>query len=201
MIDAYRFEENRYLTVLGIDPALRNFGFALAKVDVVENKIVEIKDLILVKTHQTKDTKQRRNSADLQSAKTLTSAVRKLTEQAFCSFAEVPIGSQSARAMASYGICIGILSGSNNEIFEVTPTEVKKRATGLRTATKEEMINWAVTKFPDAPWLKRKVKGQVVLKNENEHLADAVGAINAGLHNTAWLELRGALLYVTYGKR
>jgi hypothetical protein len=39
------------------------------------------------------------------------------------------------------------------------------------------MIEWAVAKHPDAPWLRR--GGKLIAKNE--HLADAVASIYAGL--------------------
>ena len=97
--------------------------------------------------------------------------------------------------MASYGICIGVLTNCRCGVIEVTPTEVKVAATGSKTATKEEMIDWAYKKYRDAyGWLTRKQSGQYVLKKENEHLADAIGAINAGLKTSQWKQLKGILL-------
>jgi Holliday junction resolvasome RuvABC endonuclease subunit len=96
--------------------------------------------------------------------------------------------------MASYGVCIGVLAACPGGVIEVTPTEVKVAATGHKTATKEEMIDWAFSKFPNAQWLVRKTNGDSVLKKENEHLADAIGAINAGLRTKQWEQLRNVLL-------
>lgn len=185
---------SKTITVLGIDPALRNFGFAIAKVDVEKNEIVEILDLKLVRTEDQKGKTVRRNSDDLRRATQHVNALKTLSKKVAISFAEVPVGSQSARAMASYGICIGILASCESGLIQVTPTQVKVEAVGDKTATKEEMIEWASNKFPDAPWLKTKFRGQEKLKNENEHLADAIGAINAGLKSTDWLQLRGVIL-------
>ncbi|MEZ6841385.1 hypothetical protein ABVN80_15055 [Acinetobacter baumannii] len=94
---------------------------------------------------------------------------------------EVPVGSQSARAMASYGICIGVLSSCPLPLIQVTPTEVKLAGTGIKTATKGEMIEAAMNAHPEAKWPMRKIKGVLEPLSSNEHLADATFAIKAGL--------------------
>jgi hypothetical protein len=43
------------------------------------------------------------------------------------------------------------------------------------------MIEWAMEKFPDAPWRMRKLKGEMVPTKDNEHLADGVAIAHAGL--------------------
>ena len=174
------------LKILGIDPALRNFGYAIASVSVDTGEILSIDDLVLIKTEDDAGKKVRRNSDDLRRAKIHVDALKRLCKGVDFAMAEVPVGSQSARAMASYGVCIGVLAACEVPLIQVTPTENKVCATGKKTATKEEMIEWAHGKFPDAPWLMRKSKGQMVMKNENEHLADAVGAVYAGLQTDEW---------------
>lgn len=177
--------EHGKLRIVGIDPALRNFGYALATVDIKSGKFT-VTDLELVKTEDDAGKKVRRNSDDLRRCRTHVEALKRITEGAALVAAEIPVGSQSARAMASYGACIGILAACEVPIIEVTPTENKVRATGKKTASKDEMIEWAHNLFPKAPWLTRKSGGKEVLKNENEHLADAVGAINAALQTEQW---------------
>jgi hypothetical protein len=84
-----------------------------------------------------------------------------------------------ARAMASYGVVIGLLAGIlGDDLISVNPTEVKE-VTGLgKTATKRQMIEWAYSKYPDnAKWLMNGTR----LINDNEHLADAVAVVHAGL--------------------
>lgn len=179
--------------ILGIDPALRNFGYAIARVSVETGEILSIDDLVLVKTEDDAGKKVRRNSDDLRRAKAHVDALKRLTSGVDFAMAEVPVGSQSARAMASYGICIGVLASCDVPLIQVTPTENKVCATGKKTASKEEMIEWAHGLFPNAPWLTRKTKGETVLKNENEHLADAVGAIYAGLQTDEWKRTMGVL--------
>lgn len=177
------------ITVIGIDPSLRNFGLALAKLNVEDNSF-EVYDLILASTEidKTKAKTVRKNSQDLERARALHHAVCKVLKEhrPAYAFVEVPHGSQSARSMASYGICIGLLSALPIRMIEVTAGENKVKATSHKTASKEEMIEWATKKFPNAPWLTRTVKGQKVLVEKNEHLADACGAINAGIDTEEW---------------
>ena len=140
------------IKVLGVDPALRNFGFAVATVDLETDQIEKVECLELSKTEDDAGKKVRRNSDDLRRARIHADALRKWSDpkEVSIAFIEVPVGSQSARAMASYGICIGVLTNCRCGVIEVTPTEVKVAATGSKTATKEEMIDWAYKKYRDA---------------------------------------------------
>jgi hypothetical protein len=83
--------------------------------------------------------------------------------------------------MASYGVCVGVLAACPIPLIQVTPSEVKLAGTGFKTATKDEMVEAAMNKFPTANWLLTKRGGQMVPVSANEHLADAVFAIEAGL--------------------
>jgi hypothetical protein len=127
----------------------------------------------------------RQNSKDLEAAKQLYTGALDVIAGAHAIFVEVPVGSQSARAMASYGICVGILGGlraSGTPFYEVTPSEVKLAATRSKTATKQQMIEWGVSTHPEAPWPTYKRAGQEVISEAKaEHMADAVGAIYAGV--------------------
>lgn len=96
----------------------------------------------------------RQNSTDVDVARQLYEGAITAGLGAKACFVEVPVGSKSARAMASYGVCVGVLGGlraSGTPFFEVTPTEVKVTSVGKKTATKEEMIAWAMAKHPEAP--------------------------------------------------
>ena len=171
------------IAIVGGDPSLTNFGFAHATYDTDTGEI-DIVDLVLAETAPaSKATAKvlRKNSDDLSRAKILYDAFQKETSKAVFAFIEVPVGSQSARAMASYGVCMAIIASCPVPFFQLNPTEVKLAATGSKHASKEEMINWATQAYPNANWLKRTVKGKVEYLNKNEHLADAVGAIYAGV--------------------
>lgn len=169
------------MKIVGIDPSLRNFGIVAADLD-IETGDFKIMDMRLIESEDNakKAKTVRKNSDDLRRAKLLHDGFVEMCQGASIAFVEVPVGSQSARAMASYGICIGVLAACPIPMIQVTPTEVKLAMTGEKTATKDEMIEAAVKAHPYAKWMTRKSKGELVLLNDNEHLADAVGAILAG---------------------
>lgn len=135
----------------------------------------------------------RQNSKDLHAAHQLAEGAITFARRADALFVEVPVGSQSARAMASYGICVGILAALRAfdiPFFEVTPTEVKVTATGRRTATKQEMISWASERHPEAPWPYQTKRGVTsIVEGSAEHMADAVGAIHAGLQTSEYKQM------------
>lgn len=167
------------MMVLGIDPSLRNFGYALAELD-LSTMQYEVKELLLIETEATKLKKVvRKNSDDLERCRAQFTALREMQKKAQIAFVEVPVGSQSARAMMSYGACVALLASVDVPLIQLTPTEVKMASVGTRDATKREMIDWAAGKFPRADWLRK--AGRLI--DKNEHLADAVASINAGLVN------------------
>lgn len=171
------------IKVLGLDPSLRNWGIS-AGTYCTETNIVTIKTLEVVCADLPTGKQVRQNSLDLETAYQVFAAVQKyLGAQAI--FVEVPHGSQSARSMASYGVCVGVLGSiraAGTPFFEVTASEVKRASCGIKTATKEQMIDWAVKAHPEAPWPTQKVKGEVsIIKGKAEHMADATAAIYAGV--------------------
>ncbi|WP_413464077.1 hypothetical protein [Cupriavidus metallidurans] len=170
------------LKVVGIDPSLKNFGFAIGTID-VETLAVEVQGLVLAKTEPDKKSAKvvRKNSDDLERARILHTALQEHCRDADLAIAEVPVGSQSARAMASYGVCVGVLSSCPIPLIQVTAFEVKLAGFGNKYATKEEMIGWATQAYPVAPWLTVKRAGKLEFTAANEHLADAVAAIHAGI--------------------
>lgn len=188
------------IKVAGLDPSLNNLGMARGVYDTDTDKLT-ITALELVKTENETAKVVRRNSDDIRRASELIDGMSTwLGSDIGITFAEIPVGSQSARAMASYGICVGILAsvgkaGSyRGRLIQVTPTEVKKFATGSKNASKHEMIEWAHGQWPNAiGWLTRKVKGEVKLIDANEHLADACGAINAGIRTDEFKTLIQAI--------
>lgn len=171
------------LNVVGVDPSLRNFGIATAVLD-LDDMTFKITGMRLVESEDNakKQKTVRKNSDDLRRAKLLHDGFMDACKDASFAFIEVPVGSQSARAMASYGICVGVLASCPIAMIQVTPVEVKLAGTGIKTATKDEMIEAAVAAHPYAKWLTRKLKGEAILMNDNEHLADAVWAIQAGIN-------------------
>lgn len=175
------------IKVLGMDPSLRNWGLAQAELDLSSGELTTpVCTLVHPKDFAGKQV--RKNSEDLHRAVQLADVVLPAAQQAQCVFVEIPVGSQSARAMASYGICIGILGTITSlgiPLIEVTPTENKKVFTGKPTATKQQMIAQALEFYPDVVF--PMYKGEV--QDKAEHLADAIASIHAGVHTPTFQNL------------
>lgn len=103
-------------------------------------------------------------------------------------FAELPSGSQSARALFAFGIVTAVMAGLTPPLIQVTPREVQIAALGRAGKNKEAIIEWAVAKYPNVGWLTRKLKGEVILTADNEHMADAVAAIAAGVETVEFAQ-------------
>ena len=183
------------IQVVGFDPSLRNWGIAKGVIDIQEQCLV-IQQLQVTTPVLPKAKQIRQNSQDLESARQLYEEAFTFAKEAQAIFVEVPVGSQSARAMASYGICVGVLGAlraSGIPFFEVTPSEVKRVTCGKVTASKQEMITWAMNNHPEAPWpMYRQQNELLVSEAKAEHMADAIGAIYAGVQDNQfkqWLNL------------
>lgn len=172
------------LRVVGMDPSLRNWGIAVGELD-LDTKTVLIHRLTVITPELSKGKQVRQNSLDLSSAQQLCAEALQAVKNADAIFVEVPVGSQSARAMASYGICVGVLGSvraTGTPFFEVTPTEVKVSTVGSKLATKQEMIAWSLSRHPEANWPTYRKNGMdVVSEAQAEHMADAIATIYAGL--------------------
>lgn len=180
------------LRVAGCDPALNNTGLVKGTFD-TDTGIFTLEALLLIQTAPVEGKSIRVNSSDLTRAQTIAQGVRDFTADCSTIFVEVPAGSQSARACVSYGICIGFLGSLTTPLIQVTPTEVKIALTGSKTATKNDMISAAVEIYPDAPWLYQRRKGVNELLAKNEHLADSIGAVHAGVNTT---QFKQALAFI-----
>lgn len=180
------------LIVVGQDPSLRHWGLAKGIFD-TETRQLTLTKLHLIEPVLSKGKQVRQNSLDLESAKQLCEGAAQFTRGAHAAFIEVPIGSQSARAMASYGICVGVIGSLRSigfPVFEVTPTEVKLAGPGKANASKEDMISWAIHKHPEGAWPTYKENGEVhISTTKAEHLSDATAAIYAGVASNQFHQL------------
>ena len=174
------------IRVCGFDPSMRNWGMAVADLD-LGSGLLDVPTLSIIQPRDEKSKQVRKNSKDLALAKQLFEGAYDTAKSCKVVFVEVPVGSQSARAMASYGVCIGVLgslAGLGITIIEVSPEENKKALTGIKYATKEAMISTAMAEYPTANWPRQERNGATFkkgdLKAEAEHVADAIGAIHAG---------------------
>lgn len=174
------------IRVCGFDPSMRNWGMAVADLD-LKSGLLDVPTLSIIQPRDEKSKQVRKNSKDLALAKQLFEDAYNTAKTCKVVFVEVPVGSQSARAMASYGVCVGVLgslAGLGITIIEVSPEENKKALTGIKHATKEAMISAAMAEYPTANWPRQERNGATFkkgdLKAEAEHVADAIGAIHAG---------------------
>ena len=175
------------IAVCGMDPSLRNWGIAEAILD-LETGFLDTPVLTLIETKDPTGKQVRQNSKDLSLAQQICDVTIPIARKAKAIFVEVPVGSQSARAMASYGVCVGILGSIKAlgiPIIEVTATEVKKTFTGDPVATKALMIQTAMLEYPSANFPHH--GGEIVAKAE--HVADAIAAIHAGVQTPAFLNI------------
>lgn len=180
------------IKVCGFDPSLRNWGIAVGNYD-TQTKKISIDHVAVTNPELSKSKQVRQNSLDLEASLQLYNGMLNVLEGVQAIFVEVPVGSQSARAMASYGICVGLLGAlraNGIPFFEVTPTEVKMAGAGKKTATKQDMIEWAVNKHPQANWPTYKKDGVIhITEAKAEHQADAVGAIYAGIKGNTFQQM------------
>lgn len=188
------------IPVLGCDPSLSNFGFADAQVIVHDfaAREIEIRVTAIDMVHTEKQSTKknvRQNSDDLRRAREVTFGFHKHARAAKLVFVEVPHGSQSSRASLSAGVCVGVLAGSPRQIIEVSAEEVKLASVGRKTATKMEIIHWAHDLYPELAWIPRSVRSKKAepLADENEHMADAIAAIYAGVRTEAFRQIFVAL--------
>ena len=184
---------NDVIRVVGFDPSLRNWGIAIATL-VPATLELSVQKLDVTRAVVNKGKQVRQNSQDLDVAQQLAEAAVNAAQGAQAIFVEVPVGSQNARSMASYGVCVGVLGALRAQgipFFEVNPEEVKL-ATGLTAkASKAEMIAWATQKYPDAGW---PLHNGALNAGLAEHMADAIAAIEAGIKSKPFQQ---ALSFIT----
>jgi Holliday junction resolvasome RuvABC endonuclease subunit len=170
------------LRIGGFDPSMKNFGLVKADIDMTEGFLENLELLLVTTAVDTKNKKLvRKNVLDLERSQKLYKETKAFFKDVDVICVELPVGSQSASAMKSYGVCIALTAALEIPLIHVTATEVKLAGHGNKNATKKQMIDWAVSEYPDAPWLRYKKAGAMVLNNANEHLADALAAIHAGV--------------------
>lgn len=174
------------IKVVGHDPSMNNWGIAEGTFNLLDGRLT-INKLTVTNPVLPTGKQFRQNSKDVTASTQLYSNARDALRGASWGFVEVPHGSQSARSMASYGICAGVLGALKAEgypLFALSESEVKLATLGKKSSTKQEMIDWAVAKHPEAPWPTYTRNGtQLIAAAKAEHMADAVAAIHAGIQS------------------
>lgn len=174
---------------LAIDSSLAHTGIAIGEILPDGSFTVEAIDL-----HETEKTKNKQVRASSDTIKRcretyefLQGYIRNIKPAII--FVETPSGSQSASGMKSYGVTCQLIASLYPEPIEVTPDEVKVAALNSKTASKRAIINWAHDKYPDLTWIWRTVKGQRNLQDNNEHMADAIAVVHAGVRTPEFKKL------------
>jgi Holliday junction resolvasome RuvABC endonuclease subunit len=180
------------LKLVGLDPSLTHTGIAIMEYD-TDTGTLGTPELRLIVTEKLKGKQVRQNSDDVRRVREIIKGMHEACNGALFAVSEVPSGAQSSRAAFAFGMVIGMLGGLPVPLIQVSPLEVKMAAVGHRQASKEEMIEWASTKHPNANWIRHEKNGRVKtnlgfkewkvgdLVNDNEHLADAVAVCEAGM--------------------
>lgn len=189
-------KKNQLLKVVGMDPSLRNWGMSSATYDPVSHSL-EILDFELIQP-KLPTAKLKQGELDIIAAEQLFTQAYKYAKDADIVCVEVPVGSQSARAMVSYATCtaiIGALIAMGLNVVAVTPTEVKQ-VVGIKDASKRQVIEWVSMKHPLAPYPTYKRGGQnLISEGKAEHVCDSVVAIYAAMKKKRFLQLVKELQY------
>lgn len=167
------------MRIMGFDPSLKNFG--MSKGNLVNG--VFVPDTVsLTQTEKGKDLKGvRKSSDDIRRCRVLFEGLSDFVKEVDVVFVEVPHGSQSASAAYSKGVSHMAIASIEVPVIQVTAEEVKVAAVGKKTATKAEMIDWAHGLYPDLDWLRARNNPNGALTSANEHIADSIGAVHAGM--------------------
>lgn len=180
------------ILVAGLDPAFAAFGIARMWLDLetLELKLDRFRTVITEKLAGSKKV-IRQNSDDLRRSRELHEALHQELEGCTAVFGEIPSGAQHARSAFGFGVAMGVLASINIPLFEVMPLETKLGSIGSKKAEKPEIIAWAAERYPEAPWQRyeadtKNKKGALLNKAgslhvENEHVADAIAIIHAGI--------------------
>lgn len=183
--------------VAGLDPGFCNFGIALFDLDLGTMEL-DLLDLMLIESEpETKTKVVRKNSDDLRRAIHQRKGFFNAVKGCAVGFAEIPSGAQDSRAAMGFGISIGLVACSPIPIIQVQVADAKMAAVGTKTASKEEMIEWAMERYPDGPWLMKKRKGVLSPTAKNEHMADACAIAQAGLQTAEFEQLASMLRHRT----
>jgi len=175
-------DRKHMLKVLGMDPSLSNWGLAYGLYN-LKTQTLRLKTAQVIQTQKAKKA-SKVSLDDLIRARQLSDCAFQAAQQADVVFVEVPTGSQSARAMASYGIVVGILASlRTNDLpfIEVTPMQLKMATIGKKSASKQSIISRAFELHPQLDWPMSTYEGITSLAKKSEHIADAIGAIEAGV--------------------
>lgn len=190
------------VNVIGVDGSLRNFGMAVASLNLDTNSF-DVITLILSETEKDNTKGVKRSHDDLarfgQHWDKINEAITEYDVK--IAFGEVPSGAQDARAAFAFGGITAILSALPVPLVPLSPLEVKEGSTGRKHADKEDIMEWAYGQYPYVNWVKGNKPNKMDIRTEdgkyltlkNEHTADSIAAIAAGVKSKEFIKIKSSL--------
>lgn len=182
------------LKIVAMDPSLRNWGWVRAEYT-PEIKLLTFQGTGVIKSIKaTKADTSYKNLNDVRAASNIHTQLNYYLEshspQDTLIISETPVGSQSAAAMKSYGICIGVLGSLAAQGYTIKHTRAREVQKFLFPAvekgpSKKEMIDTMYTLYPWAFWPKT--------LGEKEHVADALASLHYVISDPSfdsWVNLK-----------
>lgn len=169
-----------YPTVLGIDPGFASVGYCIVVLE-PEGEVPIALGVIETK----KNTRKHKVLAcedNFVRAKSIATSIQTLIHEhnvtAICAESmSFPRNASNAAKMAlTWGALAGICEARMLSMVQPTPQTIKKKLTGRRDASKLDIQDALIMRYPDVePQLKE------LPKTKREHAADALGAVVASL--------------------
>lgn len=170
-----------YPRVIGVDPGFASIGYAVVRIE-PEFEVVEA--LGVIRTEKS-DAKRNVMASDdnLRRAREIYEAVRGiLTPSPFAICAETMSFPRNSGAAAKVAMCWGVIASLSAEkgipVVQASPQEIKKVLCGARGASKEEVQEAVLKRYPENVVL-RELTG--IIPSQREHAFDAVAAVVACL--------------------
>ena len=178
---------------MSLDPSLTNTAVVWGEIE-VESDTIYPEGFELINTVKTK-LKTIRSSSDLvRRCRTINEKLHPLIEQynPAVVFVETPSGSQNYSGAISYAVSCYLIGTIDPPPIEVTPLEVKMQSVGKGTASKKDVMNYCLKKFPDFPY-ERKKDGSLV-EAKMEHVCDSIATSVAGIKSKQYTQLKRLFL-------
>lgn len=184
------------LTVIGMDPSLRNWGLSRCTYD-TDTQQLTVRDILTISIPVLPKTDKRpKYTKDSIVTAELFRQVFEFVKGADLICAEMPFGTQNAQGMFAYGACITIVSVISHlhiPIIQISPLESKK-TTGDKEASKRQVVEWVQARNPETPFPKYKRNGEWLVSIEaSEHAADSILAIYTAMQTNSFKEIIGDL--------
>lgn len=177
---------------MSLDPSLTNTAVVWGKLDISKD-ILYPEGYELINTVKTKLKTIRQSSDLVRRCRTINEKLHELIEdyKPNVVFVETPSGSQNYSGAISYAVSCYLIGTIDPPPIEVTPLEVKMYSAGKGTASKKDIMEYCINKFPDFPY-ERKKDGTLV-EAKMEHVCDSIATSIAGIKSKQYVQLKKLL--------